>query len=63
MLLPSGNVLGRPLNLLYPIECPDKEVTVNDVADLPVDVKTEMCTRKLPVRKAAIDAKLKINNN
>ena len=33
VLLPSNKIIGRPLNLLYPIECPveDTETSSNDI--------------------------------
>ena len=33
VLLPSNKIIGRPLNLLYPIECPveDTKTSSNDI--------------------------------
>ena len=56
--LPSDKVLGRPLNLLYPIECPfakDENGTNEHKEDSETAIKDNEQTRR-PKRQAAIRA-------
>jgi len=62
--LPSGRILGRPLNLLYPLEvCPQTNVgrTVNcpESCKGQMTVSSEMKPQR-PVREASRKARLKI---
>ena len=55
---PSDKVLGRPLNLLYPIECPfakDENGTNEHKGDSEMAIKDNEQTRR-PKRQAAIRA-------
>ncbi len=56
--LPSGKVLGRPLNLIYPIECSVSPVDKQDNLNSSKDVSQSSEPRQ--IRKAAMDAKRKI---
>ena len=55
--LPSGRVIGRPLNLIYPVECSVKSGT--EQGDQMPSSDVPEC-RARPVRKAAIDANQRI---
>ena len=61
--LPSGRIIGRPLNLLFPIEVSKsaKEYPVKDVHGLVSD--KERTTIRQPVRCAAKQAQLKIKES
>ena len=55
VLLPSKKIIGRPLNLLYPTECSEKEEVEDEQKqkDPPVTSKGERCQ---PRRQAAVRA-------
>ena len=65
VLLPTNRVISRPLNLLYPVECPSEMNRDNyrqddkniPTSDQPTDEKTR---RKPPIRDAAQSAMRKI---
>lgn len=64
VMLPSGKVLGRPLNLLYPVECQTNERDQatkgpNRSNETTQGQKTSETQRS--VRKASITARAKIN--
>lgn len=71
--LPSGNIIGRPLNLLCPLECHEAEIdstendtdtdkTGNSVGMGPTtsSIQVDNSTNRRPQRKAAIAAKAKV---
>ena len=53
ILLPSKKIIGRPLNLLYPIECSEKE-KVEDKKKREDQPVTGACVRSQPRRLAAV---------
>ena len=63
VLLPSGRIIGRPLNLLCPMEVSHKQGKEFEKCDVrqPVSSKKESALR--PTRQAAQQAKIKIKES
>ena len=65
VLLPSGKMLGRPLKLLYPIECPESDISSEEHKKTDSEKLAEPDKQdiKRPKRQAAIRALDKIKSN
>ena len=61
VLLPSKKIIGRPLNLLYPIECSEKE-EVEDKQKRKDPAVTDAGERSQPRRLAAVRARRQIQH-
>ena len=56
VLLPTRRVIGRPLNLLYPVEISDEKQCTNDESTTNDPGCSDLEGRKRPQRQAAVRA-------